>query len=101
MRYDKVIYLISKGTEVYNELTGNYDTVGEVSAYEKHAHVSDSGTQSMNMLYGKIREGAKIFRLKGSVDVDFDYLRYDNELYDLTLRRNINDGVILHAVKRQ
>ena len=101
MRYDQVIYLISESAEIYNESTGNYEIERESVAIERHANISDLGTQAMNMLYGKIREGAKIFRLKGNIEAPFDYVQFGNAYYDVTLRRNINDGVILQVVKRQ
>lgn len=100
MRHDRVIKLIKLPEEVYDDTTGDY-TVGPGVEVEKLAHISDTGTQSMNLLYGKIREGAKTFRLKGELVAPFDYIQFGNDIYDVTMRRDVRDSVILHVVKRQ
>ena len=61
MRFDTPVYFQTIKKGAYNADTGNYepDTVTEV---KKYASVTDSGINTLNLIYGDIKEGVKKFK---------------------------------------
>ena len=62
MRFDTPIYFqrIEKGA--YNKNTGDYepDKIAEVKVY---ANVTDAKNEALTLIYGKLKQGAKVVRL--------------------------------------
>ena len=74
MRYDTPVYFqrIVKGA--YNANTGDYspDNVVEVKRY---ASVTDTGTETLNLVYGGPKQGSLTIRLQNHYSEPFDRIR--------------------------
>lgn len=68
--------------------TGNYgeDTVTEV---EKFASVTDSSTETMNLVYGALKQGSKTIRLLMHYTEPFDRIRIGSEIYRVDRSRKL------------
>lgn len=88
MRYDTPIYFqhITEGT--YNALTGDYsdDTVEEV---ERWASVTDAGIDTLRLVYGEIKQGAKVVRLQTQYTESFNRIRIGEKRYSVDKVRNL------------
>lgn len=86
MRFDTPVYFqtITKGA--YNADTGNYepDTVTEV---KKFASVTDSGINTLNLIYGTIKEGCKTIRLQNIYRAPFNRVRIGEKTYRVDFQR--------------
>ena len=88
MRFDTPIYLQTVVSGPYDAETGDYgaDTVQEVETY---ASVSDTGVDTLNLVYGGIKQGSKIIRLQGNLNVPFDTIRIGNKIYRVDMVRQL------------
>lgn len=88
MRYDTPIFFQKVKAGAYNEATGNYDedTVLEAKVY---ANVSDSGVETINLIYGAIRQGVKTIRLQVPYLSEYDYIRIDRKRYRVDFKRTL------------
>lgn len=86
MRYDKPVFFQRVQPGEYDESTGNYgaDTVTEVL---KRASVTDSGANTLRLIYGEIRQGSKIIRLQRPYKEAFDRIRIGKKLYSVDMSR--------------
>ena len=88
MRCDTEVFLQSVMTGEYNESTGDY---GDDIIYEekRHASVTDTGTDTMNLVYGAIKRGSKTVRLQMHYKKTFDRIRIGNALYRVDFERKL------------
>lgn len=88
MRYDTPIYFQTVKAGALDEKTGNYgeDTVLEVMAY---ANVTDSGVETINLIYGAIRQGIKTIRLQVPYLKEYDYIRIGRRRYRVDFKRTL------------
>ena len=86
MRYDELVFFQRMQPGEYDESTGNYgaDTVTEVL---KRASVTDSGANTLRLIYGEIRQGSKTIRLQRPYKEAFDRIRIGNKLYSVDMSR--------------
>ena len=74
MRYETPVYFqrIKKGA--YNATTGDYspETVEEVKRY---ASVTDTGAETLNIVYGCLKQGSLTIRLQNHYSEPFDRIR--------------------------
>lgn len=98
MRYDKLIFLVKREDEVYNPDTGDYESGTKM--YEKYAHISSAGTQTLKNLYGGVKEGAIVIRLKHNT-TDFDEIIIGNKTYLPQVVRELRQETTIHAVEKQ
>lgn len=88
MRFDTPVYFqkIIKGE--YDASTGNYsnDIVEETLRY---ADVTDTGTQTLMLIYGEIKQGSLTVRLQNHYDEPFDRLRIGNVIYRVDSSRKL------------
>lgn len=88
MRFDTPVYFqkITKGE--YDASTGNYsdDTVEEELRY---ADVTDTGTQTLMLIYGTINQGSLTVRLQNHYDEPFDRLRIGDAIYKVDSSRKL------------
>lgn len=72
----------------YDEATGDYrdDTVSEE---KRHASVTDTGTETMNLVYGSIKQGSKTVRIQTHYKKAFDRIRIGNALYRVDFERKL------------
>lgn len=92
MRYDTPIYFQSVKQGEYDINTGNYgdETIEEV---KKYASVQDTSIQTLNIVYGDIRQESKIISLQTPYYKPFDRIRIDDKIYKV-------DSVNMHLTKQ-
>lgn len=94
MRCDTEVFLQSVMTGEYNESTGDY---GDDIIYEerRHASVTDTGTDTMNLVYGAIKQGSKTVRLQMHYKKTFDRIRIGDTLYKVDFERKLRTKHVL------
>ena len=80
MRCDTPIYFQHITPGAYNVSTGDYekDTVKEVQRY---ASVTNSGVQTLNLIYGELKQGSLTVRLQTPYTEAFDRIRIGAKVY--------------------
>jgi hypothetical protein len=88
LRCDTEVFFQSIVPGEYDEATGDYrdDTVSEE---KRHASVTDTGTETMNLVYGSINQGSKTVRLQTHYKKSFDCIRIGNALYRVDFERKL------------
>ncbi len=88
MRFDTPIYFQSVVHGEYNTTTGDYadDIVEEV---ERYASVSDTGTDTLTLVYGGLKQGSLTIRLQSVYDGIFDYIRISSKRYRVDKTRTL------------
>lgn len=86
MRYDTPIYFQRITAGVYDPATGDYadDTVVETVRY---ASIMDTRTETMNLLYGEIRQGSLTIHIQNHYIGVFDHIRIGGKVYRGDYRR--------------
>lgn len=79
MRYDTPVYFQTIQTQ-YNISTGDYDAA-VVSEEKRYASVTDTGIETLNLIYGEIKQGVKTVHLQNYYDKPFDRVRIGNKVY--------------------
>ena len=74
MRYDTPVYFQRIIPGEYNQNTGNYepDTTTEVKRY---ASVTNSGIETLNLIYGELKQGSLTVRLQNHCVELYDRIR--------------------------
>ena len=88
MRFDKKILFVREAEGTYDESTGDYGD-GSTHKIEKLANVTDASTQTMQLVYGHIRQGALVIRIQGVMLEPFDYIRIGNKKYRVDMSRTL------------
>lgn len=80
MRFDTPVYFQTIKAGEYDAPTGNYgeDIVTEEMRY---ASVTETGIETLNIIYGEIKQGVKTVRLQNFYERPFDRLRIGNKVY--------------------
>lgn len=88
MRYDTPIYFQRILQGVYNPETGDYapETVQETVRY---ASVMDTRTETMQLVYGEIREGSLTVHLPQPYRAPFDRIRVGDRVFHVDYRRDL------------
>lgn len=88
MRYDTPIYFQRVVPGEYNKSTGDYgdDTVEETTVY---ASVMNTGTDTMRLLYGEIRQGGLTVHIQNRYTGSFDRIRIGDKVYTVDRRRTL------------
>ena len=88
MRFDTPIYMQTVTEGAYNAQTGDYapDSVGEVKMY---ASVTDAGTETLTLVYGDIKQGAKVVRLLSHCVRPFSFIRIGEKRYRVDMERKL------------
>lgn len=86
MRFDTPIYFQKITPGDYNKTTGDYgpDTVEETKRY---ASVTDTGTDTLMLVYGGLKQGSKTVRLQSRYSAPFDKIRIGNKTYKVDKSR--------------
>ena len=90
MRFDIPIYLQNIQPGAYNPETGNHEheTVTETKRY---ASVTNAGTETLNLVYGELRQGCLTVRIQAHYTTDFDRIRIGNKVYRVDLLRKLRN----------
>ena len=93
MRYDKRIYFVKEGEDVYDYTTGNH-IPGEAIKTEAWANISDMGTERQTLIFGGLKQGALTVRIQGKYEKPFDYIEHDGKTHKVENARTFrNDQV--------
>lgn len=88
MRCDTEVFFQSIVPGEYDKATGDYgDDI--VSEEKRYASVTDTGTETMNLVYGSIKQGSKTVRLQTHYKKPFDRIRIGNSLYRVDFERKL------------
>lgn len=88
MRCDTPVYFQRITSGEYDASTGDY---GEdiITEERRDASVTDAGIETMNLVYGEIRQGVKVVRLQNHYDKPFDHLRIGDKVYRVDRARRL------------
>ena len=80
MRFDTPVYFQTIKAGEYNASTGDY---GEdiITEEMRMADVTETGIETLNIMYGEIKQGVKTVRLQNYYEKPFDRLRIGNKVY--------------------
>ena len=88
MRCDTEDFFRSITPGEYDESTGDYKA-DVVLEEKRHASVTDTGTETMNLVYGSIKQGSKTVRIQTHYKKPFDRIRIGNALYRVDFERKL------------
>ena len=93
MRFDTPIYFQRIEAGKLNIETHNYDddVIVEVKRY---ADVTDSGVETLNLVYGEIKQGSKTVRIQRAYNAKFDRIRIGDKTYRVDLARRGKSFVV-------
>lgn len=88
MRYDTLIYFQRVTAGAYNPETGDYgsDTVTEAARY---AAVMDTRTETMQLVYGELKQGSLTVHTQNHYTDPVDRIRIGEKHYRVDLRRRL------------
>ena len=88
MRFDTPIYFQTVKKGEYDPDTGNYaeDTVTEDEVF---ASVTNSTTETLNLVYGSIKQGSYTVRLQNIYKKPFDRIRIGEKTYKVDFSREL------------
>ena len=92
MRYDTPVYFQTIKSEYITE-TGNYG-VSVLTEERRDASVTDSGTETLTLVYGGIKQGSKTIRIQRPYEKPFDRIRIGKKLYQVDLSRKGRNFVV-------
>ena len=94
MRYDTPILFRRIMAGAYDPDTGDY-------ADDTYGSVMDTNTQTMNLVYGGIKQGSLTIHVQNHVDIAFDQLIIGNKKYrvDYTRRLRTKQSFIVSEVQ--
>lgn len=80
MRFDTPVYFQTIKAGAYDASTGNY---GESTITEemRYASVTHTGDETLNIIYGELKQGVLTVRLQNHYEKPFDRLRIGNKVY--------------------
>lgn len=80
MRFDTPIYFQRVKPGEYDDATGNYgeDTVEEVRVY---ANVVETGVETLQLIYGELKQGTYKVCLQNRYEKSFDRIRIGSKTY--------------------
>lgn len=100
MRYDTPIYFQKITQGEYDLNTGDYgeDTIQETCVM---ASVMDTRTETMQVVYGSIKQGSKTIHIQNYYDKSYDSIRIDNRIYQVDYSRTLRNkhSFIVHEAQ--
>lgn len=79
MRFDTPIFFQKIKTE-YDASTGNHTETVE-SEVKRFASVTNAGAETLNLIYGQIKQGSFVVRLQNHYTEPFDRIQIGEKLY--------------------
>ena len=80
MRYDTPVYFRRYGERGYNKATGNYEDAQPIEVM-RYADVTDAGAETLNLIYGELKQGCKTIRLQRGYMEPFSEIRIGEKKY--------------------
>jgi hypothetical protein len=91
MRYDTPVYFQRVRAGAYDPDTGDYGT-DTVAEERRWASVTSSGTETLTLVYGGLRQDTLTLRLQTCCRVPFDRIRIGDKLYRVDFSRRLRRG---------
>lgn len=93
MRYDTPVFFQSVVSGEYDASSGNYkdDTVIEEKRF---ASVTDSSVETLNLVYGELKQGSFTVRLQRPYNKPFAHIRIGEKKYRVDLSRRLKSFVV-------
>ena len=85
MRFDTPVYFQTYTTE-YEVATGDY-TEAILSEEKRYASVTGSARETMNLIYGEIKQGSLTIRLQNHYTKPFERIRVGDKVYRVDSER--------------
>lgn len=79
MRYDTPIYFQRITAGEYDASSGDYEST--TTEVKKWANITDSGVETLNLVYGELKQGVKTIRLQQPFDEPFNRIRIGRKIY--------------------
>lgn len=100
MNYNKKILFVTEDGKKYNPETSEHESV-LIKKY-KRANVTDLGTDRSKALFGDVKQGAKVIRLKRPYITPWDYVEYEGKTYNIITHRDarLRAGFIVQEVTK-
>ena len=80
MRFDTPVYFQKITPGAYDAVSGDYGPNGVVEE-KRLAAVTDTGIETLNLLYGEIKQGVVTVRLQNHYSKLFDRIRIGEKIY--------------------
>ena len=93
MRYDTPVYFQTITAGKLNPETYNYDD-DIMLEVKRYANVTDSGVDTLNLVYGEIKQSSKTVRLQRAYKEPFDRIRIGDKTYRVDLTRRGKSFVV-------
>lgn len=97
MRYNTAVYF-QRIESKYDTTTGNTG-ISLLSEDRRNAAITDTGTDTLQLIYGDIKQGALTIRLQRPYDAAFDRIRIGDKLYRADRSRLHNRVFIVSEVQ--
>lgn len=88
MRYDTPVFFQKIKPGNYDPETGNYGN-DQAVAIKVFASVNDTGTKSMQLIYGTVKQGSLTVHLQNHYNDSFDRVRIDDKVYQVDSSRKL------------
>ena len=100
MRFDKPVFFETVKPGTYDKSTGDYadETIEAVKLY---ADITNAGANTLKLIYGTIKQGVLVIRIKGHHKQPFDQIRIDGKLYRVDFERKLPDKHVFIASEVQ
>lgn len=86
MRYDTQVFFRRFVKDTYNPDTGDYIESPPIEVM-RYASVTDTGTETLNLIYGNIKQGSKTIRLQRGYVEPFNEVRIGEKTYRVDFSR--------------
>ena len=88
MRFDTPVYFQSIKQGKYNADTGNYEAE-EPTEVKRYAAVTASKVETLNLVYGELKQDSLTIRLQMPYKSSFDRIRIGSKLYRVDFSRQL------------
>ena len=88
MRFDTPVYFQRIERGPYDPTTGNYGPDTPVEDMRR-ASVTDSTTQTLQLVYGELKQGSLTVRIQSHYTEPFDRIRIGDKLYHVDMSRKL------------
>lgn len=90
MRYDTTIFFQRIMAGAYDEATGDYgpETIVETKCF---ASVRNTGIETLNLIYGELKQGSMTVQLLQHYNEPFDRIRIGEKVYRVDFQRRLHN----------
>lgn len=88
MRFDTPIYFQRVKPGEYDAATGNYGPDNVVED-QRYADVTDTGADTLRLVYGGLKQGSLTIRLQAAYTLPFDHIRIGGKTYNVDRSRKL------------